>query len=372
MATQKNQHYVPQFYQRYFSVDGKTIGSYVLRSRKKIDKAPIKTQASEDYLYTNDTTNPDNTEKKLGDIEKTAAAVLGKVIDNPRAKISKEEGFVIYVFTLLQLGRTIAQIERLREVFDKMMHQILKIEVKLGQERGDEKYDGITDEIIESTSINLKNKGMFGIGNHLRLIPTMLDLQIKILINNMSHSFITSDNPACLYNMFMEKCGQDQAGAGCRGVMLYLPLTPCIAVMFYDSNVYKLGCQKHHFVDIKNEADIRELNKLIAVASYETLLFNPSLTNVTELNQLADLSDKFTPTEKIEEIQNIVDAGGNQIIGNHAKSLKCYLSLTFMRYRPEYAYKTKETFNPETDIFREITQYKDDLEDRYFGKNFNK
>ena len=34
MATQKNQHYVPQFYQRRFSPDGKTIGSYVFEQNK--------------------------------------------------------------------------------------------------------------------------------------------------------------------------------------------------------------------------------------------------------------------------------------------------------------------------------------------------
>jgi hypothetical protein len=33
MAIQKNQHYVPQFYQRYFSVDGKNTGAYVLEKK---------------------------------------------------------------------------------------------------------------------------------------------------------------------------------------------------------------------------------------------------------------------------------------------------------------------------------------------------
>ena len=51
MPKQKNQHYVPKFYQRLFSVDGNTIGVYIPEQGKKIDSANIKFQASEDYLY---------------------------------------------------------------------------------------------------------------------------------------------------------------------------------------------------------------------------------------------------------------------------------------------------------------------------------
>lgn len=44
LAETKNQHYVPQFYQRFFSADTnyKTIGVYVIDKRKYIPNAPIK------------------------------------------------------------------------------------------------------------------------------------------------------------------------------------------------------------------------------------------------------------------------------------------------------------------------------------------
>jgi len=50
-AETKNQHYVPQFYLRYFSVDKKNVGAYILKSGKNIPSAPIKGQASRDYFY---------------------------------------------------------------------------------------------------------------------------------------------------------------------------------------------------------------------------------------------------------------------------------------------------------------------------------
>ena len=40
-AETKNQHYVPQFYQRYFSIDGKNIGTYVVATEKNIFSAYI-------------------------------------------------------------------------------------------------------------------------------------------------------------------------------------------------------------------------------------------------------------------------------------------------------------------------------------------
>ncbi len=53
LAETKNQHYVPQFYQRFFSADAnyKTIGAYVIDKRKYIPNAPIKKQSSGDYFY---------------------------------------------------------------------------------------------------------------------------------------------------------------------------------------------------------------------------------------------------------------------------------------------------------------------------------
>ena len=76
MTIQKNQHYVPQFYQRRFSPDGKTIGSYIIEQERKIDIAPIKHQASHDYFYTKETEQKNNVEESLGKLEAMTQKVM--------------------------------------------------------------------------------------------------------------------------------------------------------------------------------------------------------------------------------------------------------------------------------------------------------
>ena len=54
MAENKNQHYVPQSYQRHFSDDGKNTGVYILKAKKYIASSKIQHQASKDYFYSKD------------------------------------------------------------------------------------------------------------------------------------------------------------------------------------------------------------------------------------------------------------------------------------------------------------------------------
>ena len=56
MAANKNQHYVPQFWQKLFSnnKDQKTIGIWNMNKELFINSGPIKRQASLDYFYGKD------------------------------------------------------------------------------------------------------------------------------------------------------------------------------------------------------------------------------------------------------------------------------------------------------------------------------
>ena len=85
-AETKNQHYVPQFYQRFFSSDQnhKTIGAYAIKQRKYIPMAPIKNQSSGDYFYSDN----QKIEDALGRMEALASEVINKIISDPKAVLS--------------------------------------------------------------------------------------------------------------------------------------------------------------------------------------------------------------------------------------------------------------------------------------------
>ena len=334
MSTQKNQHYVPKFYQRFFSVDGSTIGVFLPEQRKKIDAAPIKYQASEDYLYTKDTKNPDNAEAALGSLEGPAKLVIEKLLHNPPETLTKEEEYMLYVFVLLQLGRTLVPMEMLQQAADMMAQQVLKEDKKIHDKNGDKKYDEITDEIIDNIKLNIANLGALSVYTHLQLIPSCIDLmnEFKVLVNRTKVGFVTSDNPACLYNMFLEKVEHINMGMGCRGVMFYLPLN---------------------------------VDKLTAVNSRMLFFFNPVRTNVFELERMAAQKARFVVKEKIKEISGVDVTSGNPIVGMHHTGISCKLKLSFLKYLPTYNAKTAKTFDPRTDLYREIAYYKDDLEKKF-------
>jgi len=51
VAENKKHHYVPLFYLKRFSPDGKSINLYNLRSTRTIYKAKLKNQCYSDYFY---------------------------------------------------------------------------------------------------------------------------------------------------------------------------------------------------------------------------------------------------------------------------------------------------------------------------------
>ena len=367
MPTQKNQHYVPKFYQRFFSVDGSTIGVYLPEQKKKIDAASIKYQASEDYLYTKDTQKPDNAETALSSLEGLAKQVIEKVLQGPPMVLTKEDEYVLYVFVLMQLGRTLVPMEMLQESASKMAQQVLRVDKKLHDQNGDNKYDGISEEIIDSVQLNFANLGALSVFNHLQLIPTCIDLmnEFKVLVNRTKVGFTSSDNPACLYNMFLEKVEHNNVGVGCRGIMFYLPLSADRAVLYYDPKVYKCGFRKQKVVEVENEQDVVELNKLTAVNSRLLFFFNPNRTTDSDLERMATQKARFGVKEKVEEISGVEMKSGNPIIGTHHVGNACKLQLSFVKYLPTYKTKTAKTFDQRTDMYREIAYYRDDLEKQF-------
>lgn len=263
MATQqkkgetKNQHYVPQFYQRNFSNDDKNIGAYVLEKSKYIPTAPIKTQSSGDYFYSDNM----KIEKTLGSMEGMANKVIKKILEAPLERLSKEDEYTLYVFTMLQAGRTNFQIDLIKESANLFVRNTLKKIIELKREYGDaDEVADITDEIIDRVELKFNSVGMMALGTQAQLVNTCIDLDYKIIINKTDKAFMTSDNPAVIYDVFMERMKQIYA-LGSRGLMIYLPLSPHVAVLYYDSQCYKVGDRKKRYVIINSVKDIDELNK---------------------------------------------------------------------------------------------------------------
>lgn len=365
MTIQKNQHYVPQFYLRRFSPDGKTIGSYIIEQERKIDIAPIKHQASQNYFYTKETEQKNNVENSLGKLEAMTQKVMEKVDADPCKALDKIDESTLYVFTILQLGRTVAHAHTIQNSADTVLRQLMKEEFL--HKQSDNKK--MSEDEIDMYCLRFPSLGGFSLGIQAQMIPTCVDLEQKLLINNTGHAFVTSDNPVVLYNMFLERMGIDESGMGSRGAFIFMPLSPGLAIVLYDGKVYKIGNKRQHYAEITDKRDVWVLNKLTAVNAFQTVFYNPKVTPQDELNRLAHYHKKYAVEDKVVEIKGVNAESGNTIMGVHQIGIECGLQLSFVKYLPIFAAKTPQNFNPFTDRFREIAYYKDELINRFIKKN---
>ena len=363
MATQqkkgetKNQHYVPQFYQRNFSNDDKNIGAYVLEKSKYIPTAPIKTQSSGDYFYSDNM----KIEKTLGSIEGMANVVIKKILEAPLEKLSKEDEYTLYVFTMLQAGRTNFQVGLIKESANLFVRNTLKKIIELKRKFGDaDEVADITDDIIDRVELKFDSIGMMALGTQAQLVNTCIDLKYKIIINNTDKTFITSDNPAVIYDLFMQRMKQIYA-LGSRGLMIYLPLSPNIAVLYYDSQCYKVGDRKKTYVVLNSVKDVDELNKLIVVKASNVVYCRPDDYSAYQIGKFCDSAMKYRLPDKVAGYPEMVSKDGNPIIGSYHIPLFCNLSLSFMKELPKYSIVKPNQYNPAIHRLREIAYHRDDF-----------
>lgn len=165
----KNQHYVPQFYQRYFSKDKKNIGTYIIEREKNIPSAPIKNQSSSDYFYSENM----KIENALGKMEELSKNVIDKIILNPKVRLTPNDQYTLYVFTIIQKGRTLAQANFIQEHANVILRTFLKKYCQLLRENNIENdLKDITDEVLDKILFNFKQPGLFALGTQAQLVNT--------------------------------------------------------------------------------------------------------------------------------------------------------------------------------------------------------
>lgn len=352
MPQKKNQHYVPQFYLKNFSDDGKMIGVYILKDKKYISKAPIKNQASKDYMYSKDPTM----ENALGNLEGLTDELTKRILVNPKLKLDEKDREVLLTFTLIQLGRTVSRTDDLQELTDKSFKQMYMAYIK--QKTGGRIDDRLTSfyrYIDEKMVFQLPEPGIVGVGLSAKLLPMCSDLRYKLLINKTDIDFVTSDNPSCMYDEFLERMGDYSTGFALRGIEIYLPLSPKVAILYYDPKVYKIGSAHKEQVNVVNTNDVIALNKLIAANAKDILMCKDSTKSLLFFLQYAIIHGRFSNQERIEEIY-LRDANNNIITGNHTRAKFFNMKLSFLKELPRFAYKDRKDYNAK-DRVRPIAYY---------------
>lgn len=239
MASNKNQHYVPQCYLKKFATDESkaAICVYNLDRKKLIKNAPIKNQCSKNYFYGDDLV----LEKSLQPIEGHFSEIV-RTLEKPNYVLTEKDKIFLKDFWLLQHLRTDEFSKSIAESAEQDIKKILSIDVKMK-----------IKEVVR--------KSMDSISRNRHLVD---DLKLCIIKNNTKTDFITSDHPAVLTNRwyFLNKQVHFRSfGIQSAGGLFILPLTPKLLMLAYDGDVYSVA-NIGGWVRVKNTYDVDAFNYL--------------------------------------------------------------------------------------------------------------
>ena len=242
----KNQHYIPKFYLRNFSYEKneKQIGIYNLKSSFFFDKATLKDQGSKNFFYGKDGIIENN----LSNIEGQLATLINTIINH---KILPQKDSFLHIVLLTFVGLTDIRnpvfINFLKDSLESAMKkEILELDPNADIEKLIRKINH--DEAIEMAFSGLKP-----------IIENTVDLDFKLLINKTEIPFISSDFPVVKYNKFLEmkKWKHGKTGYSNTGLKIFIPLSPEIIIVLYDSMIYKVGYKKKHYLEINQVKRIK-------------------------------------------------------------------------------------------------------------------
>jgi hypothetical protein len=300
MAEHKRQHYVPQFYLRGFSLaGGKKICLLVLDQEKVVHGADLSTQCYEDYFYGADL----KLEKALGaHIEGPASKVIKDIITTGKLPKEKTEDYLaLFSFVLFQHGRTVYAAEELEQMTEELGAVIIQeIAVNTGMVQPDE---------VKDAKLGIHKPVLMAVQMSAQMLPLTLDLRAKLLTNKTAEDFITSDHPVVLFNPYYTKSYPGSTtGWVVKGLQVFLPLSPRLALCLYDSNTYKFGARNQEQVELTSLTDVQWLNKAQLLSAVDCVYFSDP--NQTHCVQKALMEIKGARRTDKVEVRTIPQADG--------------------------------------------------------------
>ena len=301
MATdKKNQHYVPKFYLRNFSYrnNKKQIGVFNIPSHTYFNQASLKHQGSKNFFYGTDGVIENN----LSIIEAHLAKVIREILENNTIpKKQSEDHTVLLFFVAITDLRNPVSIEGTKMRFQELTNRVQEL-----YENADTSQSVPTvnhEDVIAMSFSALKD-----------VVPTMRDLDYKLLFNRTKRPFITSDFPIVKYNQYLEskKWPLSKTGYGLVGLQIFIPLSSEVALIFFDPDIYKVGDKKRKSYSITKEEDVNSLNILHFINCFETIFFDEK-ADEAYIKFLFDKSKKYKRANLSKsELNYLLKDGDNQ------------------------------------------------------------
>lgn len=281
MPTNKNQHFVPQFYLRRFSRDQKSIEMHTLRSGLTIRFASIRDQCSKPYYYG----KGDSIDSLFTSMEAACSPILDQVAAYGANSLSETNYEMLLLFLMLQRFRT----EGARRLG---FEQHLEAKRRFGRDLP----AGVSSEIDSMPPMDHISMSKMAIG----MYPYIYDLWTTILKAPSGCGFVTSDDPVVLFNKAGEQSRVPHSiGLSNSGLMIAFPLDPQTALLMYDSGIYSVTEDAPGRVYLSVE-ELNRFNKLQFLNCSDALYFqNADSIDIDHLKSFA--RDRLTERVKFAE-----------------------------------------------------------------------
>jgi Protein of unknown function (DUF4238) len=326
MADKKKQHYIPRFYLKNFSRKDseKSIGIFNIASSRFIPIGSLKDQAYKNYFYGRDL----KIENALEILEDASAKIIQSILTQKYIPYRGSQDYSTLLFFVVFLNeRTPCKVKQLNEFTDKFVKTTF--------------YEWLSVKKIslppdlDNLKITMKNTIRAALRNAALHLDLVFDLGLKVVLNKTQEPFITSDHPVVFYNQFLELRKQygSNTGLACKGLEIFLPISPQHLLIFFDRDVYKVGNKNDAVIDIANIDDVRALNSLQCISADEHLYFNEEVSEqqIKLLLCRSIRQERRKAKANVDQYRGFKDDGRKSIILHSYKSdIKCSLSLSFI------------------------------------------
>ncbi|HYN54799.1 MAG TPA: DUF4238 domain-containing protein [Methylotenera sp.] len=258
MAKKANQHYVPKFYFRFFSQDGKRICVLNRKTGNSIEHAPIKGQASKNYFY-----GEESIENALSEIEGHFSVVLQELRKSVSFTNYSYQNLILFLQNLmLQKSRTISARQKSKPAIDRLIQLHLEVAINNDEEISDAEKK-VLRESLPYISAESKQHQLVEMTIALECAEHLTDLLPVILLNKTNRPFIFSDAPVVFYNQHLKNITlRGVLGTQTPGLIIYYPLDPNISVLLIDRSRYEIKGLRDSVITLRRLGDIESLNKL--------------------------------------------------------------------------------------------------------------
>lgn len=321
MNKKKRHHYIPKFYLKRFSnnTDGKFLSLYNINNKKFIHKAPIKSQAYENYLY-----------GENDDIENALAVLEGKVarmfyywteerILYPPPK-NTDAFKILMQFILYQAFRTPSSGIKVMKMLNEGLKAILK-----------ETYPHFAENEEDWTLVH-ENPVLLGFIKSIEHLHLLEFLDCKFLLNLSPLHFVTSDTPVIFYNQLLEQA-DNYVGATAlvsKGLQVFYPIHPRLMICLYDPIVYDFGNECDGYYSTESVREVHQLNAL-QLANCESQLFFDELISEAYISELFKQFDEYRGTSK--NINQCIDYDNRRALLIGSEEIRIGLNLNFFKLK---------------------------------------